>query len=88
MRLTSLILIIQTGALNPGDYTLTARAVYGDEFLRTMPLVSMNNTYCVFLHTDKTVYEAEDVIMFRVVVLNKHLKPLANIKPGMVLRVR
>ncbi|XP_077291239.1 CD109 antigen-like isoform X2 [Arctopsyche grandis] len=74
------------GSLKPGDYNLTISSTSGDEFSDSVSLKYDNKTYCVFLHTDKTVYQPGEIIHFRLLVLNMFLKSLFTAKPQVLLK--
>lgn len=49
----------------------------GLEFDTSSPLRYLKKSYSVFVQTDKTIYKPGTKILFRVLILNAHLKPAA-----------
>ncbi|KAL0849223.1 hypothetical protein ABMA28_013556 [Loxostege sticticalis] len=66
------------GDPGPGVYSLVARSTAGPLFSSAAPLVYQPRSFCVFVQTDKRVYQPGDTINFAVVALDKHLLPLSN----------
>ncbi|KAG6455793.1 hypothetical protein O3G_MSEX009390, partial [Manduca sexta] len=62
----------------PGQYSLVARSTSGPLFSSSAPLVYQPRSFCVFVQTDKRVYQPSDTINFRVVALDKYLLPLTD----------
>lgn len=44
-------------------------------FRNTTELQYVHKSYSVFIQTDKTIYKPGDLMRFRVVVVNPHLRP-------------
>lgn len=65
----------QVGDLGPGMYNLTASGSGGLQFYNTTELMYRQKSYSVFIQTDKAIYKPGHMILFRVIVLNAHLKP-------------
>ncbi|GBP44986.1 hypothetical protein EVAR_33414_1 [Eumeta japonica] len=68
---TSRILDLEIGDPGPGDYALRVRSTSGAFFESSAPLVYQPRTFCVFVETDKRVYQPGDTIYFRIVSLDK-----------------
>ncbi|KAM3964840.1 thioester-containing protein 1 allele R1 [Aphomia sociella] len=66
------------GDLSPGQYSLVARSTSGPLFSSSAPLVYQPRSFCIFVQTDKRVYNPGDDINLRVVALNKYLLPLTG----------
>ncbi|CAH0748966.1 unnamed protein product [Diatraea saccharalis] len=60
----------------PGEYSLVARSTSGPLFSSAAPLVYQPRSFCVFVQTDKRVYQPGDTINFAVIALDKYLLPL------------
>ncbi|XP_058975889.1 ovostatin [Musca domestica] len=64
------------------DYELLVEGVKGLIFRNSTKLQSeSDNDLKIYIQTDKAVYKPGDVVHFRVVVLNEHLKPFKSIEP-------
>lgn len=68
------------GDLEDGEYRLEVRGNGGLDFLTYFPLQFVQKSYSVFIQTDRAVYNPGGKILFRVVVLNPHLKPAAEVR--------
>ncbi|XP_028159271.1 CD109 antigen-like [Ostrinia furnacalis] len=66
------------GDPGPGEYSLVARSTSGPLFSSAAPLVYQPRSFCVFVQTDKRVYQPRDTINFAVIALDKHLLPISN----------
>ncbi|XP_052755570.1 thioester-containing protein 1 allele R1-like isoform X2 [Galleria mellonella] len=66
------------GDLGPGQYSLVARSTSGPLFSSSAPLVYQQRSFCIFVQTDKRVYNPGDTINLRVIALNKYLLPLTG----------
>ncbi|XP_072936646.1 thioester-containing protein 1 allele S3-like isoform X2 [Epargyreus clarus] len=75
---TSSLIGLEIGDPGPGDYSLVARSTSGPQFSSSARLVYQPRSFCVFVQTDKRVYQPGDTINFRVIALDKYLLPLAN----------
>ncbi|KPJ15105.1 CD109 antigen [Papilio machaon] len=73
---TSRLLELDIGDPGPGRYRLVARSTSGPQFASSAPLLYQPRSFCVFVQTDKRVYQPEDTINFRVIALDKYLLPL------------
>ncbi|XP_026469847.1 LOW QUALITY PROTEIN: CD109 antigen-like [Ctenocephalides felis] len=69
------IVKLEVGDLGPGMYNLTASGSGGLQFYNTTELMYRQKSYSVFIQTDKAIYKPGHMILFRVIVLNAHLKP-------------
>ncbi|XP_071544255.1 CD109 antigen-like isoform X2 [Panulirus ornatus] len=69
------VLNFQIGDVGPGQYNLTVSGSGGLTFSNTTALEYLHKSYSVFIQTDKTIYKPGDLLRFRVVVVNPHLKP-------------
>ncbi|CAB3366518.1 Hypothetical predicted protein [Cloeon dipterum] len=72
---TTRILRIDIGDVGPGNYNVTTRGSGGLEFQNTTELSYVHKSYSVLVQTDKAIYKPGDTIQFRILALNKHLKP-------------
>ena len=67
---------MQTDNLGPGQYNLTARGSRGLEFSNTEQLeYGAREMSEIFIQTDKQRYMAGQTVHFRVVILDRKLKP-------------
>ncbi|CAG5022083.1 unnamed protein product [Parnassius apollo] len=73
---TSRLIELDIGDPGPGQYKLVARSTSGPQFASSAALIYQPRSFCVFVQTDKRVYQPEDTIYFRVIALNKYLLPL------------
>ncbi|CAH0725826.1 unnamed protein product, partial [Brenthis ino] len=75
---TSRLMDLEIGDPGPGQYKLVARSTSGPLFASSAPLVYQPRSFCIFVQTDKGVYQPGDTINFRVVALDKYLLPLSG----------
>ncbi|XP_049864919.1 CD109 antigen-like isoform X2 [Pectinophora gossypiella] len=75
---SSRLIDLDIGDPGPGQYELIARSTSGPQFSSSAPLIYQPRSFCVFMQTDKRVYQPGDTIHFRVIALNKYLLPLAG----------
>lgn len=61
----------QIGDPGPGTYSLVARSTSGPTFSSSAPIVYQARSFCIFIQSDKRVYQPGDTISFRVVALDK-----------------
>lgn len=47
----------------------------------TLQVEDYDNSLKVYIQTDKGIYKPGDVVQFRVVVLDEHLKPFKSVEP-------
>lgn len=69
------VLKFQIGELGPGQYNLSVSGYGALTFSNTTQLEYVHKSYSVFIQTDKTIYKPGDLMRFRVVVVNPHLRP-------------
>ncbi|XP_050711944.1 thioester-containing protein 1 allele R1-like isoform X4 [Eriocheir sinensis] len=69
------VLKFQIGELGPGQYNLSVSGSGALTFRNTTELQHVHKSYSVFIQTDKTIYKPGDLMRFRVVVVNPHLRP-------------
>lgn len=69
------VLKFQIGDIGPGLYNLTVSGSGGLSFTNTTALEYVHKSYSVFIQTDKSIYKPGDVLQFRVIVVNPHLRP-------------
>lgn len=63
--------------LKPGDYKLRAEGLVGLSFKNESRLIAYtNNGPKIYIQTDKAVYKPQDLVKFRVVILDEHTRPL------------
>ncbi|CAH0603133.1 unnamed protein product [Chrysodeixis includens] len=74
---TSRLIELEIGDPGPGQYALVARSTSGPLFSSSSPLLYQPRSFCIFVQTDKRVYQPGDTINFRVIALDKYLLPLA-----------
>ncbi|XP_046812425.1 CD109 antigen-like [Lucilia cuprina] len=63
--------------LLPGNYSLRAEGLTGLSFKNVSQLFA--NTYDgpkIYIQTDKAIYKPQDIVQFRVVILDEHTRPL------------
>lgn len=66
-------------------YTLKAEGINGCSFLEETPLlVEADAGPKIYIQTDKAVYKPEDLVQFRVLLLDEHTKPLNIAEPILV----
>ncbi|CAL4124700.1 unnamed protein product, partial [Meganyctiphanes norvegica] len=65
----------QIGDLGPGQYNLTVSGYGSLTFSNTTALEYVHKSYSVFIQTDKAIYKPGDLMQFRVIVTNPHLRP-------------
>ncbi|CAG9566895.1 unnamed protein product [Danaus chrysippus] len=75
---SSRLIELDIGDPGPGKYKLVARATSGPLFASSAPLIYEARSFCVFVQTDKGVYQPGDTINFRVIALDKYLLPLSG----------
>ncbi|XP_041986950.1 CD109 antigen-like [Aricia agestis] len=75
---TSRLVDLEIDDPGPGNYRLTARSTSGPQFSSSAALVYQPRSFCVFVQTDKSVYQPGDTINFRAIALDKYLLPLSN----------
>ncbi|TMW44027.1 hypothetical protein DOY81_010893, partial [Sarcophaga bullata] len=65
-----------------GTYKLTARGLYGIEFRNESELYyNRDNGPKIYIQTDKGIYKPEDLIRFRIAILDEHSRPLYIVDP-------
>ncbi|CAH2243434.1 jg9350 [Pararge aegeria aegeria] len=69
---------LEIGDPGPGQYKLVARSTSGPLFASSAPLIYQPRSFCVFVQTDKRVYQPRDTVNFRVIALDKYLLPLSG----------
>ncbi|CAH2104660.1 unnamed protein product [Euphydryas editha] len=74
----SRLIDLEIGDPGPGRYRLVARSTSGPLFASSASLVYQPRSFCIFIQTDKKVYQPGDTINFRVIALDKYLLPLSN----------
>ncbi|XP_026329682.1 CD109 antigen-like isoform X2 [Hyposmocoma kahamanoa] len=74
----SRLIDLDIGDPGPGQYVLMARSTSGPQFSSSAPLIYQPRSFCIFVQTDKRVYQPGDVIKFRVIALDKYLLPLTG----------
>ncbi|VVD02140.1 unnamed protein product [Leptidea sinapis] len=75
---SSKLINIEISDPGPGSYKLVARSTSGSQFSASAALVYQPRSFCIFVQTDKRVYQPGDTINFRVIALTKYLLPLPN----------
>ncbi|CAK1549918.1 unnamed protein product [Leptosia nina] len=75
---TSKLINIGINDPGPGHYKLIARSTSGPQFSSSAVLVYQPRSFCIFVQTDKRVYQPTETIHFRVIALDKYLLPLSN----------
>lgn len=75
---SSRVIDIEIGDPGPGSYLLIARSTSGPKFSSSAPVVYQPRSFCVFIQTDKRVYQPGDTISFRIITLDKYLLPLSG----------
>lgn len=74
----SRLIELDIGDPGPGQYALVARSTSGPLFSSSASLQYQPRSFCVFVQTDKRVYQPGDTINFRVIALDKYLLPLTT----------
>ncbi|XP_026487589.2 thioester-containing protein 1 allele S3-like [Vanessa tameamea] len=74
----SRLIDLEIGDPGPGKYRLIARSTSGPLFAASASLVYQPRSFCIFIQTDKRVYQPGDTINFRVIALDKYLLPLSS----------
>ncbi|XP_075992321.1 thioester-containing protein 1 allele R1-like [Anticarsia gemmatalis] len=74
----SRLIELEIGDPGPGQYALVARSTSGPLFSSSAPLLYQPRSFCIFVQTDKRVYQPGDTINFRVIALDKYLLPLST----------
>ncbi|XP_004927018.1 C3 and PZP-like alpha-2-macroglobulin domain-containing protein 8 [Bombyx mori] len=69
---------LEIGDPGPGRYSLVARSTSGPLFSSSAPLTYQPRSFCVFIQTDKRIYQPGDTINFRTIALDKYLLPLSG----------
>ncbi|KAI5743739.1 hypothetical protein M8J77_021636 [Diaphorina citri] len=69
------IVKLDIGDLGPGQYNLTVKGSGSLNFYNSTGLVYVHKSYSVFIQLDKAIYKPGDLVRFRAIVLNSHLKP-------------
>ncbi|KAJ0181857.1 hypothetical protein K1T71_002579 [Dendrolimus kikuchii] len=75
---SSRLIELEIGDPGPGLYALVARSTSGPLFSSSAPLAYQPRSFCVFVQTDKRVYQPGDTINFRVIALDKYLLPVSG----------
>ncbi|CAB3250011.1 unnamed protein product [Arctia plantaginis] len=75
---TSRVIELEIGDPGPGQYALVARSTSGPLFSSSASLLYQPRSFCIFVQTDKRVYQPGDTINFRVIALDKYLLPLST----------
>ncbi|XP_023935608.2 thioester-containing protein 1 allele S3 isoform X2 [Bicyclus anynana] len=74
----SRVVDLEIGDPGPGQYKLVARSTSGPLFASSAPLIYQPRSFCIFVQTDKRVYQPGDTVNFRVIALDKYLLPLSG----------
>uniref|UniRef100_A0A8D8UYD5 TEP1-F n=1 Tax=Cacopsylla melanoneura TaxID=428564 RepID=A0A8D8UYD5_9HEMI len=69
------IVKLDIGDLGPGQYNLTVKGSGSLNFYNSTTLDYVHKSYSVFIQLDKAIYKPGDLVRFRAIVLNSHLKP-------------
>lgn len=75
---SSRLIELEIGDPGPGQYALVARSTSGPLFSSSAPLSYQPRSFCVFVQTDKRVYQPGDIVNFRVIALDKYLLPVSG----------
>ncbi|CAH4004421.1 unnamed protein product [Pieris brassicae] len=75
---TSKLINLEINDPGPGHYKLVARSTSGPQFSSSAALTYQARSFCIFVQTDKRVYQPGETLDFRVIALNKYLLPLSN----------
>lgn len=67
--------------MDAGQYRLTAEGLSGIDFHNERPISFVAKNASIFVQTDKAVYKPEDLIRFRILVLDINLKPVPSSEP-------
>ncbi|CAG9098707.1 unnamed protein product [Plutella xylostella] len=76
---SSRLVDLDVGEPGPGQYSLVASSTSGPHFASSAPLIYQARSFCVFIQTDKRVYQPQDTIYFRVIALDKYLLGLSGV---------
>lgn len=76
--LTSQLIRFSTGSLEPGQYRLNAEGLSGLDFHNEQPINFLSKNVSIFVQTDKALYKANDLIQFRVLILDINMKPISS----------
>lgn len=76
--LTSQIVRLQTGYMEPGQYQLVAEGLSGINFHNKQIINFHPKNVSILVQTDRALYKPGDLIRFRVLILDMNMKPLPN----------
>lgn len=79
--LTSKLIRLQTGNLEPDQYRLVAEGLSGIDFHDQKSINFLSKNVSIFVQTDKALYNANDMLRFRVILLDSNLKPISSQEP-------
>ncbi|XP_050072372.1 CD109 antigen-like [Anopheles maculipalpis] len=83
----SRLLSFPIGSIPEDDYELVAEGLSGLVF-KSKAQIDFDDKFCsVLIQTDKSVYKPGDTVRFRVLVLDRNMKPLA-VDDGMLVYIR
>lgn len=79
--LTSQLVRLQTGYMEPGQYELVAEGLSGIDFHDKKIINFHSKNVSILVQTDRALYKPGDLIRFRVLILDMNMKPLSNQEP-------
>ncbi|XP_018336565.1 CD109 antigen-like isoform X2 [Agrilus planipennis] len=77
---SSEIATLKVGDILPGNYSLLLAGRSGFKLYDSVPLIYSPKTYSVLIQTDRAVYNSGNRILFRALILNSQLRPVADLK--------
>lgn len=78
---TSQFIRFNTGYMDPGQYQLVGEGLSGIDFRNEKPLSVVSKNVSIFVQTDKAIYKPNDLVQFRILVLDLNLKPHQSLDP-------
>lgn len=75
---TSQLIRFVTGYMATGAYKLIAEGFTGIEFRNEKPLSFVTKNGSIFIQSDKAIYKPGDIVKFRALILDIHLKPMPD----------
>ncbi|GAB6021255.1 CD109 molecule [Chamberlinius hualienensis] len=72
------ILKFEIGEWGPGKYNVSISGTGGLQFSNTTEIEYQHKSYSVFIQTDKAVYQPNQIVHFRAIVVNPLLRPTVS----------